>query len=102
MTDDILTADAPPFREIPTAIEILEEHDAFCSYEAAVLLRATLGILTVPSVPEEVYDILIDAIGRIASLSDRHWGELPAKMQVFLDRVDEATADYLFGEAEAA
>jgi len=61
-----------------------------------------LGMLTVPSVPEQVYDILIDAIGRVASLSDRHWEKLPTKMHRFLDRLDDAVADYLFGEAEAA
>jgi hypothetical protein len=52
--------------------------------------------------PEQVYGILVDTIGCFASLRDRHRDRLPAQMQTFLDQVDDASADYLFGEAEPA
>lgn len=99
MTDETPTADWPTlFLQLPMAVQQLEMHDAHCSYEVAVLLRAALGLLNPPMPPERAYDILIDTIGRIASLSDRHCEQLPERMLQFLNRVDDANADYLFGE----
>lgn len=63
-------------------------------------LRAALGLMNPPMPPERAYDILMDTIGRIASLSDRHCEVLPNRMIEFLDRVDDASADYLFGDDE--
>jgi len=101
MTDETLTADWPTlFLQLPVAVQQLERHDANCSYEVALLLRAALGLLNPPMPPERAYDILIDTIGRIASLSDRHCELLPNRMIEFLDRVDTASADYLFGDDE--
>lgn len=101
MTDETVTADWPTLiLQLPIAVQQLERHDAHCSYELALLLRAALGLMNPPMPPERAYDILIDTIGRIASLSDRHCEVLPNRMIEFLDRVDDASADYLFGDDE--
>ncbi|MFN4134966.1 MAG: hypothetical protein ACK4G2_04885 [Novosphingobium sp.] len=98
MTEETITADWPTLLlQLPIAVQQLERHDAHCSYELALLLRAALGLMNPPMPPERAYDILIDTIGRIASLSDRHCEVLPNRMIEFLDRVDDASADYLFG-----
>jgi len=95
MADEIPTADWPTlFLQLPVAVQQLERHDAHCSYEVAALLRASLGLLNAPTPPERAYDIIIDTIGRLASLSDRHRDRLSAPALGFLDRVDDAVADW--------
>ncbi len=101
MTDETITADWPTLiLQLPIAVQQLERHDAHCSFELALLLRAALGLMDPPMPPEQAYDILIDTIGRIVSLSDRYREVLPNKMIEFLDRVEDAFADYLVDDDE--